>query len=150
MSRQFSLKIDGSKVAIEAMLKQLFANTGLEHPVGFFSRALSGSERNYAAYELKMYAVVRAVEHFRMFLLRREFLLRKGHAALEKLLRRDLPLSWRVDRWILSLSEYTFRIQHQRGINNVMANVLVRLPFSRSSVRKTDSCSGVERIKQTT
>ena len=49
--------------------KQKFDDTGLEHPVGFKSRFLTGSERNYVAYELEMYAVVRAVEHFRMFLL---------------------------------------------------------------------------------
>ena len=43
------------------MLKLKFEDTGLEHPVGFFSRALTESEQNYAAYELKLYAVVRAV-----------------------------------------------------------------------------------------
>ena len=88
---EFILETDGSKVAVGAVLKQRFDDTGFEHPVGFFSRALSGSEPNYAAYELEMYAVVRAVEHFRMFLLGREFLLRTDYAALAKLLRRDLP-----------------------------------------------------------
>ena len=66
--------------------------------MGFFSRALSGSERNYAAYELEMYAVVRVIEHFRMILLGREFLLLKDHAALAKLLRRNLPPTIRVER----------------------------------------------------
>ena len=120
-------------------MKQRFDNTGLEHPVGFFSRALSGSERNYAAYELKMYAVVQAVEHFRMFLLGLEFLLRTDHAALAKLLRRDLPPTIRVERWILRLSEYMFRIQHQRGIDNVIADVLSRLLFARGSVEDCTS-----------
>ena len=104
--------------------------------MGFFSRALSGSERNYAAYELEMYAVVRAVEHFRMFLLGREFLLRTDHAALAKLLRRDLPPTTRVERWILRLSENMFRIQNQRGIDNVIADVLSRLPLARGSVEE--------------
>ena len=77
------------------MLKQKFDDTGLEHSVGFFSRALSGSERNYAAYEVKLYAVVRAVEHVRMFQLGKEFLLRTDHAALRNLLRRNIRLtSW--------------------------------------------------------
>ena len=92
------LETDGRKVAVGAILKQRFNDTKLEHPVGFFSRALSGSERNYAAYELEMCAVVRAVEHFRMFLLGREFLLRTDHAALAKVLRRDLPPITRVER----------------------------------------------------
>ena len=81
-----------------------------------------------------MDAVVREVKHFRMFLLGREFLLRTDHAALAKVLRRDLPPTTRVERWILRLSEYMFRIQHQRGIDNVIANVLFRLPFARGSV----------------
>ena len=109
--------------------------------MGFFSRALIGSEGNYAAYELKMYAVVRAIEHFRMYLLGREFLLRTDHAALAKLLRRDLPPTTRVGRWILRLSEYMFRIQHQRGIDYVIADVFSRLPFARVSVKDCTSSS---------
>ena len=90
VEKEFILETDGSKVAVGAVLKQQFDDTGLEHPVGFFSRALSKSKRNYSAYELDMCAVVRAVEHFRMFLLGRGFLLRTDHAALAKMLRRDL------------------------------------------------------------
>ena len=128
--RDFILETDGSRIALGAVLKQRFDDTNLEHPVGFFSRSLTGSERNYVAYELELYAVVRAVEHFRMFLLGREFLLRTDHAALRNLLRRDLPPTTRVERWILRLSEYTFRIEYQKGQNNVVADVLSRLPFA--------------------
>ena len=112
------------------MLKQRYNDTGLEHPVGFYSRGLTGSERNYAAYELELYAVVRAVEHFRMFLLGKEFFLRTEHAPLCNLLRRDLPPTTRVKRWILCLSEYNFKIEYQRGQDNVIADVLSRLPFA--------------------
>ena len=132
VEHDFILETDASRVAVGAVLKQRFLDTGLEHPVGFFSRALTGSERNYGAYELEMYAVVRAVEHFRMFLLGRDFLLRTDHAALGKLLRRDLPPTSRVERWILRLSEYVFRIEHKPGVENVIADVLSRLPFASS------------------
>ncbi|MCP6726040.1 hypothetical protein NL526_28690, partial [Klebsiella pneumoniae] len=67
--KEFILETDGSRIALGAVLKQKFDDTNLEHPVGFFTRSLAGSERNYVAYELEMYAVVRATEHFRMFLL---------------------------------------------------------------------------------
>ena len=43
------------------MLKQRFDDTGLEHPVGIFSRSLIGSEQNYISYELEMFAVLSAV-----------------------------------------------------------------------------------------
>ena len=97
-----------------------------------------------------MYAVVRAVEHFRMFLLGQEFLLRTNHAVLAKLLRLDLPPTSRVKRWILRLSEYTFSIQNQRNIYNVMADVLSRLPFARSSVVEADMSRGKNRNDRTT
>ena len=126
----FILETDGSRIALGGVLKQSFEDTGLKHPVGFFSRALTGSERNYAAYELELYAVVRAVENFRMFFLGREFLLRTDHAALRNLLRRDLPPTSRVERWILRLSEYNFKIEYKRGQDNVIADVLSRLPFA--------------------
>jgi len=81
----FILETDASTVAVGAVLKQLFEDTKLEHPVGFFSRALTGSERNYSVYELEMYAIVRSVEWFRIYLLGREFLLRTDHRALVNL-----------------------------------------------------------------
>ena len=102
----------------------------MEHPVGFFSRALTGSERNYAAYEVELYAVVCAVENFRMFRLGREFLLRTDHAELRNLLCRHLPPTSRVERWILRLSEYNFKIEYKRGQVNMIADVLSTLPFA--------------------
>ena len=78
-----------------------------------------------------------------MFLLGRDFFLRTDHAALAKLLRRDLPSTNRIERWILRLSEYMFRIQHQRGIDNVIADVLAMLPFTRSYVEDCTSSSRV-------
>ena len=147
VENDFILETDASHTAVGAVLKQSFADTGLEHPVGFFSRTLSGSERNYGAYELEMYAVVRAMEHFRMFLVGKSFLLRTDHAALANLLRRDLPPTSRVERWILRLSEYTFRIEHQSGKDNVMADVLSRLPFaSAASEEPANSISSLNSV----
>ena len=146
--RDFILETDGSRIALGAVLKQRFDDTKLEHPVGFFSRSLAGSERNYVAYELELYAVVRAVEHFRMFLLGREFLLRTDHAALRNLLRRDLPPTTRVERWILRLSEYTFRIEYQKGQNNVVADVLSRLPFATAQELPESESTGAPRLHE--
>jgi len=92
----FILETDASTVAVGAVLKQKFLDTNLEHPVAFFSRALSGSERNYSVYELEMYAVVRAVEHFRIYLLGAPFHLRTDHAALVNLLKRDISQTTQV------------------------------------------------------
>ena len=130
--RDFILKTDGYRISIGGVHKQKFDDTGLEHPVGFFSRALTGHERKYSAYELELFAVVRAVEHFRMFLLRREFPLRTDHAALRNLLRRDFPATTRIERWNLRLFEYNFKIEYQKGQDNVISDVLSRLPFAKA------------------
>ena len=141
--RSFILETDASRVAVGAVLKQKFKDTGHEHPVGFFSKSLSKSERNYAAYELELYAMVRAVENFRMFQLGREFLLRTDHAALRNLLRQDLPPTNRVERWILRLSEDNFKIEHQKGQDNVIADVLFRLKFVSAQESCTPKSSGM-------
>ena len=45
-------------------------------------------------------------------------------------MRRDLPPTTRDERWILRLSEYNFKIEYQTGQDNVIADVLSRLPFA--------------------
>ena len=135
--RPFILETVCSRVVV-AVLKQRFDDTSLEHLVGFFSRALTGSERNYAAYKVKFYSMVGAVEHFRMFLLGKQFLIRTDHVAFRNLLRRDLPPTTKIERLILRLSEYNFKIEYQKGQDNVIADVLSRLPFA-SAVNAEES-----------
>ena len=145
-SREFVLETDASKVAVGAVLKQNFDSVGGEFPVAFFSRALTITERNYSAYELEMYAVVRAVERFRVYLLGRPFLLRTDHLALVNLLKRDLPPTTRVQKWILRLSEYNFIIEHQKGTSNVMADILSRLPFATAVERSGENPNKSSRL----
>ena len=114
LTRDLILETDQSRTAFGAVLKQRFDDTEFEHPITYFSRLVTGSKQNYVAYELEMYAVVRAVDHFRMFLLEKIFLLRTYHAVFCNLFRRDLPPTILVERWILRLSEYTLRIEYRR------------------------------------
>ncbi len=74
-------------------------------------------------------------------MLGKDVLLRTDHSALRNLLRRDLPPTTRVERWILRLSEYTFRIEYQRGPDNVIADVLSRLPFATAVEGSANSVS---------
>lgn len=141
--RDFVLETDASIIAVGFVLKQQFSDTQLEHPVWFFSRALSDTERNYSVYELEMYAVVRAAEHFQVLLLGRQFLLRTDHMALINMLRRDLPPTTRVRRWILRLSEYVFKITYYRGRANLIADVLSRLPFACGAEEATPRAAGI-------
>lgn len=98
-------------MAVGAVLKQQFDDTQLKHTVAFFSRAHVQSEKNYCAYDLKIYDVVRAVENYRFYLLGRGFLLRTDHMTLVRLLQRDRQKTTRVKREILRLFQNKFRIE---------------------------------------
>ena len=119
-TRDIILETDGSRIALGEVLKHNFDDTGLEHPVGFFSSSHTGSDWNYVAYELEMYAVVFSIKHFRMFLLKKEFLLRIDHSALRNRLRRDLPLTTRVEQRCYDI----LKIPSESSINEDKTTVL--------------------------
>ena len=77
-----------------------------------------------------------------MLLLGRQLLLCTNHAAIVKVLRRDLPPTSRVEHWVLQLTKYTLSIQHQCGIDKVMVNVLSKFPFACNSVVEADLSRG--------
>ena len=75
LERHLIFENESSRVAVGEVLKQRFEDTCLEQAVGIFLRALTVSERKYAAYEIELYAMVRAVEPFRTILISIEFIL---------------------------------------------------------------------------
>ena len=104
VNRPFIVETDASQIAIGAVLKQR-DDDGHEYVVSYYSRALSKSERNYPTYEREYYAVVRACEHFRVFLLAREFELRTDNSALTYMNSSVLERSSRVNKWAMRIQE---------------------------------------------
>ena len=62
-SRQIMLECDASRFAIGAILSQLVSETGMWHPVAFWSRKMILAERNYGAGKAEMLAIVCACKH---------------------------------------------------------------------------------------
>ena len=54
----------------------------IEQPVGYYSRALTLTEKNYAATEIECLAIVRAVDHFAIHLLGQPFTIITDHKVL--------------------------------------------------------------------
>ena len=89
-NRPFVLETDASGVAIGAVLKQITEEG--EYHVLFYSQGLSKSERNYSPYERELYAVVKACEAFKVFLLGTSFILMSDHKALSALFNSNLKV----------------------------------------------------------
>ena len=110
------------------MLLQFFPDANRELPVAFYSRALSQTERRYSTYEKEMLAVVKATEHFRVYLLGRSYTLRTDHSPIRGLARSKLEIM-RVERWAMRLSEYDFQVEIVKGRDNVVADALSRIQW---------------------
>ena len=126
-AKSFILETDASLIAVGAVLKQ--SNEDGEYPTTFYSRALTISQRNYSTYERELFAVVKACESFRVFLLGNQFRLRTDHKALASIFNSTMSTSSRVTKWLLALQPYTFTIEVIRGTANVVADSLSRIPW---------------------
>ena len=129
LDRQFILQTDASDVGLGAILTQI-DEIGNEWVISYASRTLSDSEMNYTATEKESLAVVFAMEHFKVYLLGRKFLLLTDHNALRWL--HSTEPKGRRARWIVDLQEYDFEVQHRPGTHNRNADALSRLPQGNS------------------
>ena len=76
-SHKFILDTDASNDGIGAVLSQ--HKNGKEYVIAYASRSLSKAERNYSVTRRQLLAVVTFTNHFRQYLLGRQFLLRTDH-----------------------------------------------------------------------
>lgn len=125
----FEVHTDASDFGIGAMLSQTI--NGVEHPVAYMSRSLSGAERNYSVTEREALAVLIALEHWRCYLENgHTFSVFTDHAALKWFFSLTNP-SGRLARWGVRLASFDFVIKHRSGKDNVIPDALSRtLPVS--------------------
>lgn len=83
-------------------------------------------ERRYSQIEKEALAVVWSCKRFHNYLLGIEFTLQTDHKLLLYIYNKTHRLSARVERWMLRLQPYTFKLQHIKGTENV-ADSLSRL-----------------------
>ena len=122
---RISLMTDASDVAVGATLQQEI--DGHQQPLGFFSKSLSRAQRNYSTFDRELLAMYLSLKHFRYFLEGRPFTISTDHAPLTHAISsplKDAP--GRRLRQLQFISEFTTDIQHVKGTDNVVADLLSR------------------------
>ena len=110
--------------AIGAALMQKI--DGKECPIALYSRAMTVAEKNYDTSQKELLAIVKSVEHFKQFLYGKVFILKTDHQPLIAIKTKAKP-STRLGRWLNDLADYSFKTEHKKGTDSILADALSRL-----------------------
>ena len=88
-----------------------------KRPVAYFSEKLNDAKRMYSIYDNEFYAIMRALQHWRHYLVGEEFILHSDHQAL-KFIRSQHKLNPRHAKWVELMQAFHFVIHHKAGQMN--------------------------------
>ena len=127
-AKQYVLEVDASGFTLGVVLSQRGDN-GKLHPISYYSRTLTGAERNYDIYNRELLAMVEGLDHDRPLLAGTiiPIIIKTDHLNLTHW-REPQKISRRVARQVLQLAEYNFKIHHIKGTANGRADALSRRP----------------------
>jgi hypothetical protein len=103
---------------------------GTEKPIAYYSKTLNNAERNYDVCKREMFALVKAVKYFSLYLAGSTFTVRTDNAALRWWRNMEVNPGSTVARWKTILDSYNFEIMHLPGKQNAIADALSRKPGS--------------------
>jgi hypothetical protein len=87
------VECDGSGIGIGGVLMQE------RKPIAYFREKLGGAQLNYSVYDKELYALVRVLETWQLYLRPKEFLIHSDHKAL-KYLNGQAKLNHRHAKWV--------------------------------------------------
>ncbi|KAL7291197.1 hypothetical protein TKK_0015038 [Trichogramma kaykai] len=114
---------DASPVGLGAVLIQI-DNNG-PRIIAFGNKSLTDCEKRYCQTEKEVLALVWAVEHFKIYLFGKVFELITDHKPLEVIFGEKSKPCAKIDRWVLRLQAYQYKIIYKPGKSNIAD------PFSR-------------------
>lgn len=122
---KYRLTTDASFTALGSVLERLDNDNKLIGVIGYFSKSINKTQQNYPIGELELFAIIESLKHFRYYLHGHHFILRTDHSSLLSLRNKSEP-STRIARWLDTLAEYDFSLEHIPGKKNVVADALSR------------------------
>ena len=122
-NKKFKLLTDASNLAIGAVLSQE------GHPVCYASRTLNDHEKNYSTIEKELLALVWGTKYYRPYLFGTEFDLQTDHQPIKWLHAKytGKDINPRLQRWLIQLGEYNFKLEYIKGKDNKIADFLSRI-----------------------
>uniref|UniRef100_A0A388KKV7 Reverse transcriptase n=1 Tax=Chara braunii TaxID=69332 RepID=A0A388KKV7_CHABU len=98
-------------------------------PIEYMSKKMPSKKLVKSTYESELYALYKALVHWRHFLLGRFFYLRTDHQTL-KWIKTQPTLSNALKRWIEVIDQYDFKLEYLKGEYNKVADALSRQSVS--------------------
>ncbi|GBG92019.1 hypothetical protein CBR_g54114 [Chara braunii] len=121
--KPFIVTTDASQYGIGAVLAQ---QDGKKlRPIEYMSKKMPSKKLAKSTYERELYALYKALVHWRHFLLGRFFYLRTDHQTL-KWIKTQPTLSDALKRWIEVIDQYDFKLEYLKGEYNKVADALSR------------------------
>ncbi|EGD82383.1 hypothetical protein PTSG_13197, partial [Salpingoeca rosetta] len=111
---------DSSDKAVGAVLQHK------GRPIEFYSSTLSVHERNWPIRQKELYAVIKALQHWRYLCIGRPITVYTDHKSLERVLAQNKIQEARIQRWSLFLSDFNVTFKYIPGDKNVVADALSR------------------------
>lgn len=118
-TKTFVIDTDACDVGVGAVLQQE------GHPIAYMSKPLSIRNRGLSTYEKECLAVLMAVEQWRPYLQRQEFLIRTDQKSLVHLEEQRLTTVWQ-QKAFTKLLGLQYRIAYRKGADNRVADALSR------------------------
>jgi hypothetical protein len=118
---EIRLYTDASDIACGGYLCQVV--DGQEMLVCYVSHIFSGAQINWSTCDKEMYAIVFAILRLHYFIADKQFIVRTDHRNLMY----STTMSGRVQRWRMSLADYSYTIEYIQREDNYPADTLTQL-----------------------